>query len=869
MNAFGSYAGEEVVDFTVFGGNGLYLITGETGSGKTTIFDAISYALFGKASGGARNNYKMLRSDYAEKRVKTCVELEFVSGGAGYVVRREIIPHISRRTEEVSYTDGVSLILPDGTALDRGRDVDAKILEVVGLDREQFAQIVMIAQNDFLRFLQSGTDERVKILRRIFGTGALKFFQENLKLRTREKDDERKAVIRDFSKYETDPYRYAEQFAVWERQIKDDGAAIAQADATLGEYDKAKEALAGKIAVAEGISKSFTDLAAQLRALAGHSAGADEMLRAAEQKKRGEAALYKVKQFADKAVEAGKMYKAASADLLKACSDEKASAAAFEAAKKTLAELPPLENAQSAFEQLNFKLSLAAEKLTALTQLKHEHDTIAAKQGDLSRAQSEFEALNAGYINARATYDGLYERFLRGQAGILAQALADGAPCPVCGSVEHPSPAVTPDEDVSESKLKKLDAETAKAKKGLDGKAADCAALRAEIETLTRRFLKDFGQYAPDAEWDIAGGKLSGLLVDARTAADGLTSEKNAGETGLAQLKKAREAAAKSHSDSEAACFSAHTLVGERETRERERQGYRDASYAAYRDALTANGFADGAEYTAALLSEEKLADMTRRLLDHDENGKQIRRDIARLEAETAGKERPDLEKLNDEAERVKAASDSLRSSREDTKTRFDNTSRILKELKKSAEALVKVEKECAALKGLSDTANGKLDFETYAQTAYFERVLRAANMRLKVMSQNRYVLLRKGESGDGRRRMGLEIEVADSYTGKSRSANSLSGGESFMASLSLALGLSDVVQQSAGGIHLDAMFIDEGFGSLDAEVLELAVRTLSDMAGGNRIIGIISHVAELRERIDKQIRVGKSTSGSSIKLVV
>ncbi|MEG0126713.1 MAG: SbcC/MukB-like Walker B domain-containing protein, partial [Clostridia bacterium] len=144
-----------------------------------------------------------------------------------------------------------------------------------------------------------------------------------------------------------------------------------------------------------------------------------------------------------------------------------------------------------------------------------------------------------------------------------------------------------------------------------------------------------------------------------------------------------------------------------------------------------------------------------------------------------------------------------------------------------------------------------------------------AANLRLKVMSQSRYVLLRREDSGDGRKRMGLEIEVADSYTGKSRSANSLSGGESFMASLSLALGLSDVVQQSAGGIHLDAMFIDEGFGSLDAEVLELSIRTLSDMADGNRMIFIISHVSELRERIDKQIRVLKTHNGSKIQLVV
>ncbi|MDR3280100.1 MAG: hypothetical protein LBT23_06285, partial [Synergistaceae bacterium] len=192
-----------------------------------------------------------------------------------------------------------------------------------------------------------------------------------------------------------------------------------------------------------------------------------------------------------------------------------------------------------------------------------------------------------------------------------------------------------------------------------------------------------------------------------------------------------------------------------------------------------------------------------------------------------------------------------------------------LDELRRAAERFSKLEHRYAAVKQLSDAANGKLDFETYAQTAYFERVLRAANTRLKLMSQNRYALLRKTDNDDGRKRSGLELEVMDAYTGKARSANSLSGGESFMTSLSLALGLSDVVQQSVGGIRLDAMFIDEGFGSLDPDVLELAVRTLSDMTGGGRIIGIISHVAELRERIDKQVRVEKTPSGSKISLSV
>jgi exonuclease SbcC len=260
---------------------------------------------------------------------------------------------------------------------------------------------------------------------------------------------------------------------------------------------------------------------------------------------------------------------------------------------------------------------------------------------------------------------------------------------------------------------------------------------------------------------------------------------------------------------------------------------------------------------------------MKKQIAGYEKTGEQLERDIKRLEAETKDKERPDTGKLKSDIAAAGNAVENISGRRDETRIRLDQTLDKLKYLRRSSEELDRSEKEYAAVKQLSDKANGRLDFETYAQLAYFERVLRAANLRLKVMSQNRYVLLRKEDSDDKRSKMGLELEVLDSYTCKRRSANTLSGGESFMASLSLALGLSDVVQQSAGGVRLDAMFIDEGFGSLDSEVLELAIRTLQDMAGCGRMIGVISHVAELRERIDKQIFVEKTTSGSRIKLIV
>lgn len=239
------------------------------------------------------------------------------------------------------------------------------------------------------------------------------------------------------------------------------------------------------------------------------------------------------------------------------------------------------------------------------------------------------------------------------------------------------------------------------------------------------------------------------------------------------------------------------------------------------------------------------------------------------MESETSNKDLPDLESLQRESERISNEFKALNEKRSEINIRLNKIENTRKELQRTAFDLEKVEKIYKAVKPLAEAANGRLDFETYMQMAYFERILKAANLRLRVMSKNQYTLLRKEASTDKRKSSGLELEVLDFHTGKKRPANGLSGGESFMASLSLALGLSDVVQQSAGGIRLDAMFIDEGFGTLDPNALELAMRTLSEMAGANRIVGIISHVSELRERIDKQVQVEKTTSGSRIRLMV
>jgi exonuclease SbcC len=727
----------------------------------------------------------------------------------------------------------------------------------------------MIAQNDFLRFLQSGTDKRVEILRRIFNTGALKNFQESLKSHAKKLENELLIIRRDFERCGVDPYKRDGQFEEWEAQIKADGDALAGYDVQIAEYAGKKTAIDKKIAVMGELAKRFAELDAADAAFASHKAKAAEMGLLTEKRKLGEIALRKVKPAADRAAEAVKQYNAALSALVNARNGADAMLAEFEVAKKALADLPPIEDIRNNVDKIRRAWETESADFEKLKILRAEFVAIDKKRQNLKTLQAEFERLNTEFKRLDDEYKSLNESFLRGQAGIIAAKLVDGLPCPVCGSTEHPIPAKMTKDGVTETVLKNAKEAADRAQNGLSRKSNECAALKGEIDTRESRFADDLSDVIPTADRNTAGGLLAAAFTRAQGRVSELAVNKLDAEKNLTEHIARREKVAKRNVDAEASYKSAQTLVNERARRETEQKKVRDQARSDYINALNVNCFADEAGYTAALVTEDALSDTVKRLADYEKRGEQLTRDINRLKGETAGKEKPDMEKLSAENRAIAGAIDGLNKKRDDVRIRNEQTKRALGELRRSAEVFVKLDKEYAAAKQLSDAANGRLDFETYAQAAYFDRVLRAANMRLGLMSRGRYKLLRKTEGGDRRQRTGLDLEVSDAYTGRRRGANTLSGGESFMASLSLALGLSDVVQQSAGGVRLDAMFIDEGFGTLDAEVLELAVCTLSNMAEGGRVIGIISHVAELRERIEKQVRVEKTVRGSRISLVV
>lgn len=999
MSAFGSFAGEETLDFSSLGGNGLYLITGETGAGKTTIFDAVSFALFGVPSGKLRDK-KKLRSDFAAEKVKTYVELEFASGKHRYHIRRVI---------KNSGLDAV-LTLTDGTTINGDRNVTAKVTEIIGLTQNQFAQIVMIAQNDFLHFLQSGTQDRVVILRRIFNTESLKRFQENLKLQLKQVEANLESVRRSFVRLGVDPYKREEQLKIWETQQTSDQRQHDLTAARLDQLEQKKGALTAKIALAGELAKKFTDLDATRTAFLHHTERVGEIQQLAMQREQGETALRKVKPLADQAVRQNQQYEMAKKDLAETEAKSAASLTELENAKKILDELPPFEQMQFAFEKLKKTWENATIKYEKLVKLQTEHhvivkkqvfltatetelaelekkiaelpspdilrDTfvqlkhqleqnidrqkkldllqkdfanISEKQTKLETLHSEFEALNKIFNATDDQYKTAQEAFLRAQAGILASELVAGEPCPVCGAKEHPAPARLSDESVTEEKLNTLKATRDQTQLARETKASDCERLNGETKILVKRFLEelsplspetvwetanermtdlldktsvqiidltdqmsraekelseqtelsekltkkrhdltlqykelnteiltlkkrfcdDFSEFLPDTIWEVAGERLADMLSQALVEVEELTKQKKADEQTLSELRQSRDDAIKRHTNAESEHKAAQALFGERQNRMIEQQQQTEEARKAYLDALSDHAFSDEASYMSALVTEEELASILQELDKYEKTGLQLKRDLERLEQETEGQTKPNLEQLSLELDSTNKDVKDLQTQKNEINNRIQQTKFAISELRSLAEEFVKLDKDCADVLLLSKTANGQRDFETYVQMAYFERILHAANERLQIMSQHRYRLQRERDSGDGRIRTGLNIEVSDAYTGKTRSSKSLSGGESFMASLSLALGLSDVVQQNAGGIHLDAMFIDEGFGSLDSEVLELAVRTLSDMSGGNRMIGIISHVAELRERIEKQVRVVKTITGSKLRLMM
>lgn len=828
MCAFGPYAGQVEVPFSEFGDHGIYLITGDTGAGKTTIFDGIVFALYGEASGDVRKA-DMLRSDFADAAEKTYVELVFSCRDRQYTVRRnpEYLRPKARGEGTTKEPADAALVCPDGRVVTGSRQTTKAVEELLGLNRSQFVQIAMIAQGEFLKLLLAGTEERGKIFRQIFSTGGYLDFQRELKRRFLE-------TKRGYEELQKAVVQYAQEIRLpkgTENMTSAGADGMPDLTGLTGEYAAfhVPELTAGL----ECLIRQETCRQEEDRSCLENLDSELSLLQ--EQQGRQRLAMQAQAEIDRKKIHLRKLQEqcAAWAEKQRQALEKRPEA---DRIQQQMAEISgqmdrylELERlSQSALQWKNRKIQAEED----LQQIEREWKEIVTQtQQEYLAAQEESTALGRQYIDMEAAFFGA-------QAGILAQKLIPGEPCPVCGSREHPSPAQCGETAPSEEELKRLSVQK---------------------EAAHERMVKLSGLLAREC------GSREDLLLQGEAHREQgvrrVRTQISLLEQRLGKLQQERERNARIHVQCET---NLSGLAGQIEELEKK------------------------LIFRSRQEAEEKLRELRKRrdqILQEIEEGSQRYRQLdSEAEAENRAletlqkqlvrEELPDPEILERHRRELLERKAALEETRRQRHAVLEINGAILERLRAYGRRLEDTESDYRMLAVLSDTANGelkgrqKIAFEQYVQIVFFRQIIKEANKRFSVMTDGRYLLKRRSGADNLRSQTGLELDVFDYYTGKQRSVQSLSGGESFKASLSLALGLSDVVQQHAGGVRLDSVFIDEGFGSLDRESLGQAIRILNELAGSSRLAGIISHVDELKEQIDRKIIVRRGTSGSQVTVV-
>lgn len=908
MSAFGPYAAKTVIELDKLGTNGLYLITGDTGAGKTTIFDAITYALYGEASGNTRD-VNMFRSKYAEPSTPTEVELTFEYAQKIYTVRRN--PEYDRpKARGEGYTTekaNAELHYPDGRVVTKLKEVNKAIVDIMGIDRSQFTQIAMIAQGDFLKLLLASTEDRKKIFQKIFRTQCYYQLQERLKQQTGElaaEYDQTGSSIRQYingiachpdnvlmlevDKAKKGELKNTEAVQLMEKLIKQDNAALQKVLGEIEKLDKQKQKIAAQLAVAENRKtteekqeKAKENLARETQRqktletekneAAAHQ---PEVQKAVEAIAKLEAQLPEYAEMQKKQTERTGLQKALEELAQKIKTEEEAAEKLARSIAEFKAEQASLQNAGAAQAAQKAEKDRLAEQQKDLEALKNEYAAYQKLEAQLKKAQADYAQKSEASGQKRAEYERKNKLYLDAQAGILAETLTEGVPCPVCGALEHPHPAQKPENAPTKQELEICKAKAEEAEAATQAASSKASTCNGQVNT-SRETLQAHGQ-----KW---------LGTDAVEEIERLCSEKQ--QQTAAALQKA-EQQLKEIEKQLGRKAALDKLIPQKED-ELEQCKNRRGSYETQQAG-------DGAKLQAA---EKRLKELAEKLSYPSEAEANQALQKLRKQKETWGKAIQETQKAHDECEKnlaalkgtlegyqktlqgmekvdvqavlaAQAEADQQKAAWQAQKNEISDrlavNGPILKNLQPQISQMEETEKRLQCVQALSDTANGRLSgkekimLETYIQMTFFDRIIRRANVRLMVMSGGQYELKRRVNAENNRSQAGLELDVIDHYNGSERSVKTLSGGESFKASLALALGLSDEIQSSAGGIRLDTMFVDEGFGSLDEESLEQAVNALVGLTQGNRLVGIISHVSELKNRIDKQIVVTKEKSGGS-----
>ena len=907
LSAFGPYAGVQALDFRPLGEEGLYLITGDTGAGKTTIFDAITFALYGEASGQNREA-AMLRSKYAAPETLTYVELEFLYRGQVYTVRRnpEYLRPKARGAGETRQKGDAALIYPDGRPpVTRSREVTRAITELLGLDRNRFTQIAMIAQGDFLKLLLAKTEERSAIFRELFHTGRYQSFQEQVKRDTAKLEQQAgeanrtllQALARLQAPEDSNQYQQlsrlqaaealpplGEVLALADALCQQDEAVfqalqsgLAQAEAALTQADRAltrAQQVAGlrrQLSTArEQLAQRQQDLAAARAALEAAQAGQPQQ-ETLSRRIAGEETLLpqyaRLEQLERGIRQTQREQKALTLQL-------ETDGSTAETLKKQRAGLQTqaeeLEQTRQALSALDSRAEQLQEQTAQLNRLQAQRREWEAAARQSKQVLDSYRQAADRLGTLREQYTQSERAFLDSQAGLLAGTLEEGQPCPVCGALHHPAPARPHSDAPSQQQLEQQKTQLQTAERQANTLSSQAAALRGREESLCSQLLAQLELADPE--------RISAAFTQRQTA---LHQRRAALERDMAQAREIAAALAHCRQklpqlEQQLEQLSSRSQEAEKRLAALQAQ---EAALAKERESLVkALAYPSAREakaHIAALSSELQTLKAALLQAQRQEQSAAAAVDslagkVSALEGQLPREAEPSVEEAAQTREARAAERRQLQTRRDALHLRLDRNCSARDTLHAQGQTLETLEEQLRWHKALSDTVNGqlrgkdKVTLETYIQMTWLDRILARANLRLMVMTSGQYELLRQAKSDNQRSQTGLELEVLDHYNGTRRSVRTLSGGEAFQASLSLALGLSDEIQSGAGGIQLDTMFVDEGFGSLDEEALNQAVSALSDLSQGHRLVGIISHVSELKERIDRQIVVAKAPSGGS-----
>ena len=841
LSAFGPYVERTVIDFSALGEEGLFLIAGDTGAGKTTIFDAISFALYGEASGGKeKRKSKSFHSDYVSDQTETYVELTFRHRGETWWIRRnlEYQRPAKKKKDGMETTtrqaaDAQMRNEDTGEEILRMDDVNRRVRELLGLTQDQFTQTVMIAQGDFLKILTASSDERKKLFRDLSAEAKI--------------DPEAEFAEREILLSYCGQIQHTDALcALLARLIEQEKAAQEQARAQKKEAADQIGALIAAVTEGERVNRDFADWESKKARLAALTAGQGEIdaqraalaaARRAQQLETDEALMRRTRRDMD-------AQRAALSD----------AQAALEQAEKALPEAEArMKEAENHGGEIHALLAQAKQMEDCLPVLGEVERLKAA----LDTQKRELQRLTVDSSRAQAAYTAAQNSYYLSQAGLLARELKAGQPCPVCGSTAHPCPAQITPETVTRQALEQAAERRETAEKAQSDAATRLAENQVALDERENRLR------ALKIGVDETRQRLAARIDAAHQAAADRQREIDAARSAYQALDK-RKTAAQSAVD--AAQKQLAALEKDLRTQTE-----------AFEQKRAAHGFEDEASYRLAKRTNADIERLDREIRNYDEQKRTLAAQTHELEDKLSGRQRTDLTALQNrraaaldrqaKAENAEKAMVRKLTLHESADREIRQANAAIQKKRGKWQIIQELYTCCAGI--AAGNPRAKLTFEAYVQQYYFRFVVAAANKRLTRLTDGMFTLRVMREAANRVSQSGLDLEVLDRSTGQARDVSTLSGGESFLASLALALGLSDAVQSQSGQIRMDAMFIDEGFGSLDENALRSSIDVLLELADGKRLIGIISHVQELEERIDKQIVVTKTPNGSTVRMNV